>query len=76
MCCHHKSVYGLDKQSGFSIAPVAQYCSVTLERVNNRIVNCTHLDVMLAMANEKFRALHLLSTSMIGKFLFLMQFPA
>ena len=23
MCCHHKSVDGLDKQSGFSIAPVA-----------------------------------------------------
>ena len=33
MCCHHKSVDGLDKQSGFSIAAVAQNCSVALERV-------------------------------------------
>eukprot|EP00731_Ephydatia_muelleri_P019361 Em0012g186a len=30
-------VDGLDKQSGFSIAPVAQYCSVALERVNKEI---------------------------------------
>ena len=30
MCCHHKSVDGLEKQSGFSIT---QYCSVALERV-------------------------------------------
>ena len=33
MCCHHKSVDGLDKQSGFSLVPVAQYCSFALERV-------------------------------------------
>ena len=37
MCCHFKSVNGLDKQSGFSIAPVVQYCSVARERVK---LNC------------------------------------
>ena len=35
MCCHYKSVNGLDTQSGFRIAPVAQYCSVARERVND-----------------------------------------
>ena len=39
MCCHHKSVDGLDKQSGFSKAAVAQNCSVALERVKLRINN-------------------------------------
>eukprot|EP00731_Ephydatia_muelleri_P019363 Em0012g188a len=36
-CAAPQSVDGLDKQSGFSIAPVAQYCSVALERVNKEI---------------------------------------
>ena len=34
MCCHDKSVNCLDKQSGFSIAAVVQYCSVGRKILN------------------------------------------
>ena len=36
---HLQSVNCLDKQSGFSIEPVAQYCSVAHERVKAQIVD-------------------------------------
>ena len=32
----YKVLHCLDKQSGFSIAPAAKYCSVARERVNNQ----------------------------------------
>ena len=35
-CCWLQSVNCLDKQSGFSIAPAAQYCSVARDRVKNK----------------------------------------
>ena len=50
MCCHHKSVDGLDKQSGFSIAAVVQNCSVALERVN---VMCLFISIVIVLFLNK-----------------------
>ena len=52
MCCHHKSVNSLDKQSGFSIALVAQYCSVAHERV--KVLLCAFTSVKLLLCAFTF----------------------
>ena len=66
MCCHHKSVDGLDKQSRFNIAPVAQYCSVALERAKSTwrhgqpkilLVHNQNLTTLLQDANNGIRCL-------------------
>ena len=53
-----KCVNDLDKQSGFSIAPLAQYCSVASERVNllapiiylNSTITCSTIIKICKMA--------------------------